>query len=141
MFYYNGDMSFWDNLLEFLGYRRVRHVTFQAENDLIESLSEMAVQERRPQEQVAADLLMQAVAQYKAAGTYWQDWETLSPREQQVAALICLNYTNRQAAARLGISEETVKTHMHHLLAKFGMHNRGELRQALAGWDFSAWEK
>jgi hypothetical protein len=30
---------------------------------------------------------------------------------------------------------------MHHLLAKFGMHNRSELRQALTSWDFSAWDK
>ena len=77
-------MNFWDYLLGQLGYQRVRRVTFQAEQDLLETLSDMAVQERRPQEQVATDLLTQAVAQHKAAEAYWQDWNSLSPREQEV---------------------------------------------------------
>ena len=67
-------------------------------------------------------------------------WRMLSPREQQVAALICLNYTGRQIAARLKISPETVKTHTRNLLNKFGLRTRTELRQVLADWDFSAWE-
>ncbi len=133
-------MNFWDHFLGLLGYRRVRRVTFQAENELLETLSSMAQQERRPTEQVATDLLLQAMSQRKASEAYLAYWELLSPREQQVAALICLNYTNRQAAARLGISDETVKTHMRNLLAKFDMHSRAELRQALSEWDFSAWD-
>lgn len=134
-------MNFWDHFLGLLGYGRVRRVTFQAEQDLLETLSSMAEQEHRPTEQVATDLLMQAMSQRKASEAYLQYWEMLSPREQQVAALVCLNYTNRQAAARLGISEETVKTHMRNLLAKFDMHSRSDLRQALADWDFSAWDQ
>ncbi len=133
-------MNFWDHLLGLLGYRRVRRVTFQAEQDLLESLSYLAEQEHLPAEQVATELLLQDMSRRKATEAYLDYWEELSPREQQVAALICLNYTNRQAAARLGISEETVKTHMRNLLAKFGMHNRSELRQALADWDFRAWD-
>ncbi len=141
MFYYNRDMHLWDYLLEHIGYRRVRHVTFQAEQALMETLSNIAVQENRPQEQVATDLLVRAMAQRQAAELYWNDWESLSPREKQVTALVCLNYTNRQVAARLGIAEETVKTHMRHLLSKFGLRNRSELRQVLADWDFDAWER
>ncbi len=57
-----------------------------------------------------------------------------------MAALLCLNYTNRQVAARLGLSPETVKTHTRNLLAKFQLRTRAELRRALADWDFSAWE-
>jgi DNA-binding CsgD family transcriptional regulator len=66
-------------------------------------------------------------------------WYSLSPREQQVAALICLNYTSRQIAARLRISPETVKTHTRNLLSKFDLRTRVELRELLADWDFSAW--
>ena len=48
--------------------------------------------------------------------------------------------TNRQIAARLVLSPETVKTHLRSVLHKFGLRSKAELRQALAGWDFSGWE-
>jgi len=56
-----------------------------------------------------------------------------------VAALICLNYTNRQIASHFVISTETAKTHVANALRKFGLHSKAELRRALADWDFSAW--
>lgn len=49
---------------------------------------------------------------------YRTDWEKLSYREQQVAALAAQNFTNRMIAGRLGISPETTKTHMGHILKK-----------------------
>ncbi|MEW6718329.1 MAG: helix-turn-helix transcriptional regulator [Chloroflexota bacterium] len=55
------------------------------------------------------------------------------------AALTCLGGTNRQIAARLGISEETVKTHVASALHKIGVNSKAELRQLFADWDFSAW--
>ena len=66
---------------------------------------------------------------------------SLTPREQDVAALACLGYTNRQIAARLGISPDTVKTHVRNLLHKFELHSKDELRSLLQDWDFSAWEE
>ena len=60
-------------------------------------------------------------------------------REQQIAALACMNYTNRQIAAHLFISPETVKTHMRNVLRKFDLHSKAELRQTLGDWDFSSW--
>jgi DNA-binding CsgD family transcriptional regulator len=66
-------------------------------------------------------------------------WGFLSAREQQVAALTCLNFTNRQIAARLRITPETAKTHVRNVLRKFDLHSKAELRRALADWDFSAW--
>jgi DNA-binding CsgD family transcriptional regulator len=56
-----------------------------------------------------------------------------------VAALTCLGYTNRQMAARLSLSPETIKTHVRNVLFKFGLNRKTDLRQALANWDFSAW--
>ena len=67
-------------------------------------------------------------------------WESLSVREQEVVALSCLGYTNRQIAGRLVIAEETVKTHVKNALVKFGLHGKGELRKALDGWNFSGWD-
>ena len=66
-------------------------------------------------------------------------WQQLTPREQQVAALVCLNYTNHQIAARLSISPDTVKLHVHNLLAKFDLHRKADLRVALSDLDFSVW--
>ena len=66
-------------------------------------------------------------------------WEGLSPREQEVVALACLGRTNRQIAARLYLSPETIKTHMRHAQRKFGVANKSELRALLVDWDFSGW--
>lgn len=108
---------------------------------LLRSLRDLAAREQRPPEEVIAGLLNQALQQRQAAESSWKRWQTLTPREQQIAALVCLNHTSRQIAARLVISPETVKTHVSNLLRKFGLRTRQELRQALAGWDFSAWEQ
>jgi two-component system nitrate/nitrite response regulator NarP len=64
----------------------------------------------------------------------------LSPREQQVVALTCLNLTNRQIAAKLVITPETAKTHVRNILRKFNLHSKVELREALSDWDFSDWD-
>jgi len=134
-------MSFWQRLLRLFGYRKVTdRFTFEADASLIHSLQGLAEQQRRPEHEVAAELLSFAIAQRDAAEEYLQRWEQLSPREQQVTALICLGYTNRQIAARLTISPETVKTHARNLLLKLGLGSREELRFILADWDFSAWE-
>ena len=49
--------------------------------------------------------------------------------------------TNRQIAARLMISPETVKTHLRNAQYKFDVHSKAELRALLSDWDFSAWDK
>jgi DNA-binding NarL/FixJ family response regulator len=48
----------------------------------------------------------------------------LSAREVEVLELIARGCTNREAAARLFISEATVKTHLLHLYAKLGVADR-----------------
>ena len=93
----------------------------------------------RSTEAVASDLLTFALAQRRAAGENLACWRSLTPREQQIAALACMNYTNRQIAAHLFISPETVKTHMRNVLRKFDLHSKAELRQTLGDWDFSSW--
>jgi DNA-binding NarL/FixJ family response regulator len=69
----------------------------------------------------------------------YQHCISLSPREQDVLALTCLGYTNRQIAARLGISAGTVKSYIQNVLNKLALHSKVELRFAFYGWDFSAW--
>ncbi|MDQ2585361.1 response regulator [Saccharothrix yanglingensis] len=50
--------------------------------------------------------------------------EPLSDREVEVLGLIARGCTNREAAARLFISEATVKTHLVHVYAKLGVKDR-----------------
>ena len=111
----------------------------QLDEELVQSVRELAKREQRPQDEVIVSLLNQAIRERRAAGRNWQRWRSLTPREQQVAALVCLNLTGRQVAAKLFISPETVKTHVRSILRKFDLGSRQELRQVLAGWDFSAW--
>lgn len=49
---------------------------------------------------------------------------SLSDRELEVLRLIAEGCTNREAAARLFISETTVKTHVLHLYGKLGVNDR-----------------
>ena len=50
--------------------------------------------------------------------------DALSDRELEVLALIAQGETNRGAAARLFISEATVKTHLLHIYAKLDVNDR-----------------
>jgi len=52
------------------------------------------------------------------------DREPLSQRELEVLQLVAAGSTNKEAAARLFISEATVKTHLLHIYAKFGVSDR-----------------
>jgi len=54
-------------------------------------------------------------------------WPTnlgLSRREQETAELLRQRLTNKEIAARLNLSEQTVKNHVHCILRKLGVANR-----------------
>jgi len=130
-----------DHFLDKLGLRRVERRKFTLDAELVQYVQALAENEQRPPAEVAADLLSSGLAQRDMAQETWGRWLSLSRREQEVAALVCLDYTSRQIAARLMISPNTVKSHARNLLYKFNLHSRGELRILLMDWDFSAWEK
>jgi DNA-binding CsgD family transcriptional regulator len=134
-------MPFWDYLLHRLGLPRSRHLSFQADEALIQSLRDLARDEHRSTEALAADLLAQAISRQRLDKKNLAHWQKLSLREQQVVSLMCLHYTTAQIAARLALSPETVKSHMHNAMGKFRVRTRAELRVALGEWDFSEWEK
>jgi DNA-binding CsgD family transcriptional regulator len=54
----------------------------------------------------------------------------LSWREHEVLGLAADGLRSREIAARLGISEATVKTHLHHVYRKLGVSNRVEATTA-----------
>ncbi len=55
--------------------------------------------------------------------------DELTPREQEGLDLVLLRWHDREIADHLVISVRTVETHVAHLMAKFGVHSRDELRR------------
>ncbi|GAB4353878.1 MAG: response regulator transcription factor [Oricola sp.] len=50
----------------------------------------------------------------------------LTARELQVLTLVSQGFQNKNIAEELGLSEHTVKLHMHHIISKLGASNRTE---------------
>ena len=135
-------MSFLKHLLSSLGLiDESAERKYELDENLRVWIEEIAYQERRPVEEIAADLLQEAVDQRQNATLHLQLWQELSPRQQDIAALTCLGYTNQQIAIRLHLSPETIKTHLRGILKKFGVKKKFELSQLLSDLDFSAWER
>jgi DNA-binding NarL/FixJ family response regulator len=135
-------MSIWARLLKLLRLPDGKEKrSFDLDEGVLQSLRLLAEHEKRPPNEVARSLLARAIEERQNNIDCLARWKNLTPREQQVTALICLNYTTPQIAARLDISSETVKTHAHNAFNKFNVRNRQELRQVMAGWDFADWEE
>ncbi len=89
-----------------------------------------------------ADLLRLCIASV-AAGDQWvdrralaqiverieaqKDAQHLTRRERDVARLVATGQRNRAIAGALGISEGTVKMHLHNVFAKLGLESRTQL--------------
>jgi DNA-binding CsgD family transcriptional regulator len=134
----------WDFVLKRLkkGLKRApARRAFELDATLQTRLVTLAIQEQRSAREVQADLIEAGLARRDMQNGMVELWQALSAREQQVAALTCLGYTNPQISARLYISAETVKTHLRNILAKFRLHGKAQLKKVLEEWDFSEWEK
>lgn len=57
----------------------------------------------------------------------------LSGRESQIAAGLALGLSDKELAARIGISTNTVRTHLKRLYLGLGVRNRTQAVAALAG--------
>jgi len=135
-------MSLWHRLITRLGLQRDLSSRYYPDVESFQSLiTELARQEQRPEAEIHAGLLASALAHRNTSQDLWSRWNSLSPREQDVAALICLGYTNGQIAAKLGVSQTTINTHNRHILTKFQLHGKAELRMALQEWDFREWDR
>lgn len=56
-----------------------------------------------------------------------RQYESLSPRERQVLALVVVGLLNKQIAAELNLSESTVKMHRAEAMQKMEVHSLAEL--------------
>jgi DNA-binding NarL/FixJ family response regulator len=122
-------------LLKVVGLRKDQD-KFEIDANLAQQIHELAAAERCCPKELAANLLAQAVAQKQQCFEHLELWETLSPREKEVVTFVCLGYMNKEIALKLGISVETVKTHVRNALRKFRVKRRGEIQRMLADWDF-----
>jgi DNA-binding CsgD family transcriptional regulator len=133
-------MSIWQRFLFLIGLRpKPGPRTYEISEGLQVTLSALAQHKGRPEHELIPDLLAADLNQYQSLDEFWPKWDSLSPRERDVTALCCLGFTNRQVAARLSLSPETIKTHVRNVLIKFDVKSKSELSHMLAGWDFSAW--
>lgn len=120
---------------------RRRPINYSLSVEAIRSLEFIAERERRTPQEVANRVLGNVLHNQWTHNEIWQLWYSLTPREREVAGLICKQYTTRQIAGKLHISSETVKTHVEHVLVKFGVPDRNILRLVLSEWDFNSWEQ
>jgi DNA-binding NarL/FixJ family response regulator len=58
--------------------------------------------------------------------------ETLTEREQQVAALAVRGFANKEIAEQLGLRVGTVKVHAHSIYRKLGVRTRAQLIYAFS---------
>ena len=62
--------------------------------------------------------------------------DRLSPRELEVALLVCQRYTDEEIARALDISPNTVDRHLENIIAKIGrgqpLHRRATIRAWMA---------
>lgn len=133
-------MSIWRKLLSLIGLRPISVPRkFQVSESMQVTLTTLAQYEGRPENELIQDLVAAGLTQYYESEDLWRKWRSLTPREQDVAALVCLGFTNREIAARLSIAPNTVKSRLQNILRKFNIHKRTDLRAMLSIWDFSPW--
>jgi DNA-binding NarL/FixJ family response regulator len=77
--------------------------------------------------QQAADLAMAVASGAPPCDPHRTRHVPLTPREQQVAALVASGRTNRQIGRVLGISEKTAEVHLHHVMSKLNVRSRAEV--------------
>jgi DNA-binding CsgD family transcriptional regulator len=112
---------------------------FLHDAELIAVIKDVAKQQQRTEEDVVADFTKVGINQFLTQNELESRWTSLSRREQQVVALICLGYRNYEIAEILVIAPETVKTHLQGVFNKFDLRSSKELRLALKNWDFRDW--
>jgi ATP/maltotriose-dependent transcriptional regulator MalT len=112
---------------------------FLQDEELIAVIRDVAKQQSRAEEEVIAEFTMVGLNQFLTQSEMQDRWASLSHREQQVVALICLGSRNYEIAQTLGIAPETVKTHLQHIYDKLHLRSSRELRLALKDWDFRDW--
>jgi RNA polymerase sigma factor (sigma-70 family) len=99
--------------------------------ELSARLWQAAERQGRPPRALVHDLLTAGLEQAWRRRQAQAALDRLTPRQQQVTKLTTLGYTNHQIAEALVVSPETVKTHIRHVLEKFDVASKADLRVLL----------
>lgn len=132
-------MSIWERFLHLIGKRpkpKSSPRTFELSESLQVTLSKFAQHAGRPENEFASEVVAAGLKQYVLREKMEQKWQSLTPREKDVARLIQRGFTNAQIAKRLSLSVETVKTHVAHILSKFNVRKKSDLRHMLGVLEF-----
>jgi DNA-binding NarL/FixJ family response regulator len=81
-------------------------------NDLLETIRDVHAGKKRLTPEIAAELAEHVTS------------DLLTPREIEVLRLVGGGNANKEIAARLSLTEDTVKGHVKHILAKLGANDR-----------------
>ena len=112
---------------------------FLQDEEIITLVRNAAKQQGRSEAEIITDFTKAGWDQLQQATEMEERWDSLSRREQQVVALICLGHRNYQIAEILVIAPETVKTHLQNIFTKFNLRSSKELRLVLKDWNFANW--
>jgi DNA-binding NarL/FixJ family response regulator len=112
---------------------------FLQDEEIVAIVRKVAEQQGRSEEEIITNFTKAGWDKLQQETEIVEHWNSLSQREQQVVALICLGYRNYQIAEILVIAPETVKTHLQNIFAKFNLRSSKELRLALKEWNFAEW--
>ena len=112
---------------------------FLQDEEIVTLVRNAAKQQGRSEEEIITDFTKAGWDQLQQATEMEERWDSLSRREQQVGALICLGHRNYQIAEILVIAPETVKTHLQNIFTKFNLRSSKELRLVLKDWNFADW--
>jgi RNA polymerase sigma factor (sigma-70 family) len=117
------------------------HLIFETDTELSTQLWLAARLQDITTERLVGELLTRGLAQEAFRVQAEAALATLTPREQEIAWLTAQGHTNRQIAENLVISPETVKTHMRHVLDKFNVNSKTDLRLLFIDLGVRWWEQ
>ncbi len=112
---------------------------FFSDHELVMTVREVAQRQGRSEEEVLIEFAKAGRDLFFNQDVLMECWESLTAREQEVLALVCMGRHNHEIADLLAISHQTIKSHLQNIFYKFDLRSTKELRRALKDWQFQNW--
>jgi DNA-binding CsgD family transcriptional regulator len=112
---------------------------FLKDIEMVMQIRKVAEQQGRSEDEIVQDLMKAGMVSLATQEEAVKRWDSLTRREQEVVALVCLGQRNYEIADILSIAPETVKTHLQNIFTKFDLRSRRDLRVLMKDWDFASW--
>jgi DNA-binding NarL/FixJ family response regulator len=75
---------------------------------------------------MSREIAHKVIASFQKKGRTTTEVEGLSPREREILELLAAGFANKEIAARIGLTERTVRWHLLHVYNKLHVHSRTE---------------